>query len=268
MKRNILLTIAYDGRDFHGWQRQPGKRTVQGELEKTLSYVIGQQVTIDGTSRTDAGVHALGQRASLRGDFGIPANRIPFAVNNILDDIYIVDAEEVQNDFHARFDSVGKTYEYKINISDTPDLFQRAYEYQLTRARRHLLVTEQDGTNDFERGFQRMKKACGYLIGTYDCACFMAQGSFVPESTVKTIYDVTVTKIADDLTIVVTGSGFLYNMVRIIVGTLVDIGTGRIEPEDIAAMIASRDRTRAGHTAPPQGLYLKKIYYKIEDIIK
>ena len=183
MERNILLTIEYDGTGFSGWQRQPGVRTVQGELEKALSYVCGKPVQINGTSRTDAGVHALSQRASFRGEFGIPTDRIPLAVNNYLagslgsgyacGDVRIIRAEEMPADFHARFDSKGKTYRYILRHGSAASAFSRNYCYHLKAA----LAAEP------------MRKAAAFIEGTHDFACFQAAGGTVRETTVRTIYD-------------------------------------------------------------------------------
>lgn len=247
--KNILLTIEYDGTDFHGWQRQPGKRTVQGEIEKTLSKLLRQDITITATSRTDSGVHALGQRANVKGNFGIPIERIPLAANNMLaGDVRIKSAEEVELDFHARFDAVGKKYIYLIRNASY-DLMQRNFCYHIEK----------------ELDFQSMKEAVKYLVGAHDFKSFMAAGGKVPESTVRTIYsaNLTVEPINEGRKIIfeVRGNGFLYNMVRIIVGTLVDIGLGKIPSSDMKDIIESCNRSRAGHTAPPQGLYLSEIYF-------
>ena len=264
MERNILLTIKYDGSAFHGWQRQPNKRTVQGTLEEALSKFCGQEIKIDGTSRTDAGVHAFGQRASFKGDFGIPTDKIKLAVNNYLaggmnqlnhvGDVEILDAVEMPADFHARFDSKGKTYRYVINNSKEPDIFRRNYCY---------FVPE-------KLDLDRMKEAAAHIVGTHDFKSFEASGSQEKETTVRTISELKIERIEesgeggahkDDIILEITGDGFLYNMVRIIVGTLVEVGLGRKEPAELKNIIEKKDRTFAGHTAPAAGLYLKEIYY-------
>ena len=252
-QRNILLTIEYDGSNFCGWQRQPGKRTVQGELERVLSILCACEVKLNGTSRTDAGVHALGQRASFCGEFGIPTDRIPRAANNLLagsmnnmqvGDVRILKAEEVAEDFHARFDAEGKKYIYRINNSGAADVFRRNYEYFVERP----------------LDLAAMQKAAEYIVGKHDFACFQAAGGQPRKTTVRTIYSLDIAG-AGGFEISVVGDGFLYNMVRIITGTLVDVGLGKIEPDALPEIIESRDRQRAGHTAPPQGLYLAEIYY-------
>lgn len=268
--RNILLKIEYDGTGFSGWQRQPQPevRTVQGELEETLSRICGQEIRIDGTGRTDAGVHALGQCATFSGDFGIPADRLVKAANDILADsrqkggpIRIISAEEVPENFHARFSAEGKTYVYRIYNAETMPVFLRSYRYHVKK----LLDID------------AMKRAAEAFPGKHDFKAFMAMGSTPQETTVRTIFGVDIQvyyaagqtdKKPDfasrqplELNISVTGDGFLYNMVRIIAGTLVDVGLGRISPDDIPAIISDCDRQKAGHTAPPQGLYMAEVYF-------
>lgn len=256
MERNILLTIEYDGTDFSGWQRQPGVRTVQGQLEQVLSKVCAMEVSLNGTSRTDAGVHALGQRASFKGDFGIPTERIMVAVNNLLcggmnararaSDVRLCDVREMPLDFHARFDSKGKKYRYLIRNSNDMSVFSRNYCYQVKSP----------------LDLEAMTKAAAFIQGTHDFACFQSAGGTPRETTVRTVYDLKVKRDGEEnIAIEISGDGFLYNMVRIITGTLVEVGQGKRRPEDIQAVIESRDRRKAGHTAPPEGLYLVEVYY-------
>ncbi|MBP3815938.1 MAG: tRNA pseudouridine(38-40) synthase TruA [Firmicutes bacterium] len=253
--KNVLLTIEYDGSAFHGWQEQPGLRTVQGVLQDALSTVLGFDVKVNGTSRTDAGVHALGQCLSFSGEFGIPTENIPLAVNNVLSkgrtgggtipgDIRVLECKEVPLDFHARFDCKKKTYRYVLN-QGKPNVFRRNYCYYV------------DGPLDVEN----MERAGKLIEGTHDFACFQSAGGNPRESTVRTVYELKVHKDKEDIVIQVTGDGFLYNMVRIIVGTLVEVGQGKREASDITEIISSGDRSMAGHTAPAQGLYLSKIYF-------
>lgn len=256
MKKTVLLTIQYDGSKFHGWQRQPGKPTAQGELEKVLSEICDQEIKIDGTSRTDAGVHALGQRATFSGDFSIPIANIKKAANDMLSRgstykgksgaMRIVSAEEAPRDFHARFNSVGKRYRYLIDCAKEIDLFNRDYVYALP------------GDLDIEA----MKEGAKHIEGTHDFTCFQAAGGNPQETTVRTVYSVDIDKDDDLISIEVTGDGFLYNMVRIIVGTLVEVGQGRKAPKEIKKIIESCDRTLAGPTAPAEGLYLEKVFYE------
>jgi tRNA pseudouridine38-40 synthase len=215
---------------------------------------MGQSVHVHGTSRTDAGVHAYGQCASFSGNFGIPVERIPVAVNNLLEDAAVVSAREVSNGFHARYSAVGKTYLYRICVSDRSDIFLREYRYQL------------NGVPDTGK----MKKALRQFVGTHDFNAFRSVGGKEPETTVRTIRSAELEEresvdskgfATREIEIRVTGDGFLYNMVRIIVGTLVDVGRGRIADVDVGEIIASGDRTMAGHTAPPQGLWLERVYF-------
>jgi pseudouridylate synthase I len=257
MNRNILITIEYDGTDYSGWQRQPDQRTVQGILEEALSKVCDMPISIDGVSRTDAGVHALGQRATFSGDFGIPTDRIMLAVNNLLaggaiastkdGDVRIIDVKEVPAGFHARFDAVGKKYRYKIRNTQDMPVFLRNYRYHV---RTPLDV-------------EKMNEAAALLKGTHDFACFQAAGGNPRQTTVRTITDIKVFQaMGGDVVLEVSGDGFLYNMVRIITGTLVEVGQGKIAPEKMNEILDSADRQLAGHTAPPQGLYLVEVYYK------
>lgn len=257
-ERNILLTIEYDGSEFSGWQRQSGVRTVQGELENALCRVLGTPVAINGTSRTDAGVHALGQQASFRGTFGIPTERIQTAVNNLLagrgggigkigrvGDVRIVAVKEMPLTFHARFDAKGKLYRYIIANSGETDLFRRRYCYQVDRP----------------LDVEAMKQAAAYVVGTHDFRCFQAAGSTPRKTTVRTVSSLEVKRQGSDVVLEVAGDGFLYNMVRIMTGTLVEVGLGRRTPASMASVIEGGDRRLAGHTAPPEGLYLVKVFY-------
>ena len=263
--RNILIKIEYDGSAYSGWQIQPAVPTIQGEIERALRQTLGRDIQINGTSRTDAGVHALGQCASFEIEEGIPTERIPYALNNALPgDIRILSAEEMPEDFHARFSSKGKTYIYKMK--EHVSAFESRYCYEVP-----------EGLD-----FEAMQKAAAYIKGEHDFKCFQASGSDEKLTTVRTIFDIRINMIenkkadpegqADPANqsseksnkgyeLIVSVDGFLYNMVRIITGTLVDVGAGKILPEDLPEIIEGRDRTRAGHTAPPQGLYLAKVYY-------
>ena len=254
MEKNFLLKISYDGSNFSGWQRQPDKRTVQGTLEHALSVFTGEEVTISGTSRTDAGVHALMQCATLRGDFSIPPEGLMRAVNNLLaggmnkknpvGDVQILSIDEMPEGFHARFDCKGKTYRYVI-YSGEKDIFRRNYAYW---------VPEMPDAD-------KMRKGASYLVGTHDFKAFQSSGGNERETTVRTISDITISEDGKDIVIEITGDGFLYNMVRIITGTLLEMGTGKKDPEEMKAIIDSMDRSKAGHTAPAEGLYLKEIYF-------
>ena len=256
MDKNILLKIAYDGAGFHGWQRQPDKPTVQGHLETVLSRLFKTEILLNGTSRTDAGVHALGQQASFKADVNIPVEKLARVVNNALcgcekgsfaiSPVRIVEAEEKPPEFHARFDARGKTYIYKIKNTQTIDIFQRNYVYH---------VAEPLDTD-------AMRQAAKLLAGTHDFKSFEASGSTPRESTVRTIYRLELLQKEDLLEFHVTGDGFLYNMVRIIVGTLIEIGQNRLSLTNIQKALSTGDRKYAGRTAQPQGLYLKSVKYE------
>ncbi len=250
-----MLTIEYDGTYFSGWQRQPDVRTVQGELERALSKVCNQTITINGVSRTDSGVHALGQKASFKADFGIPTEKIMLAVNNLLSggmhsqkgtaDVRIVAVEEVPKEFHARFNCRGKMYRYIIRNSPDVDIFRRNYCYQIKQP----------------LDMEAMKKAAKCIVGTHDFKCFQSSGGEEKETTVRTIHSLNIYRSGEDVILEISGDGFLYNMVRIITGTLVEVGLGKKKPEEISRIIESKERKNAGHTAPATGLYLVEVYY-------
>ncbi|MDO4552608.1 MAG: tRNA pseudouridine(38-40) synthase TruA [Bacillota bacterium] len=264
-RRNLLLTIEYDGSGFSGWQRQPGKRTVQGELERVLSVLCGGPVELAGTSRTDAGVHALAQRAAFSGEYGIPTERIGEAANRLLTgggpgsvgDVRILHVEEVPEEFHPRFGAAGKKYIYKIRNAPAPDVFLRNYCYQVSRP----------------LDAERMRRGALLLEGTHDFRSFMAAGGTPRENTVRTLYRVRVEESplpegGAELSLEVRGDGFLYNMVRILTGTLVEVGLGKREPEELPEILKALDRGQAGHTAPPQGLYLAEVYFDKEALFR
>ena len=251
--RNVLLTIEYDGSGFHGWQIQPNLRTVQGYLQEVLSFICNEPVKVEGTSRTDAGVHAYGQQATIRGNFKIPSERIPIAANNIMDDVKIISAVDMPEGFHARFSALGKTYLYKIGMQNESYIFRRNYAYILKES----------------LNISNMREGVKCIIGKKDFACFQAMGGNPTETTVRTIFGAEICELpTGEICVEVTGDGFLYNMVRIIVGTLIDVGRGKKAPEEIENIIASKKRDMAGPTAPACGLYLKKVYYNKEDIEK
>ncbi|MDR3364172.1 MAG: tRNA pseudouridine(38-40) synthase TruA [Clostridiales Family XIII bacterium] len=274
---NILLKIAYDGSGFHGWQKQPGIRTVQGVLEETLAAVCGAPLTLDGTSRTDAGVHAFGQCATLRGDFGIPVQRIPLAANNLLADIRILGAEKKPAGFHARFDALGKAYVYRFAVcppapplpaptaapQPMPESAPQPSLAPVFLRNYACLLKEKPNIGN-------MAEAAKYIEGTQDFACFQAAGSAPRGTTVRTVFSVRISEgrekdlagcAYETIALEVTGDGFLYNMVRIIAGTLADVGAGKTAPAQVGEIVASGNRDRAGRTAPPQGLYLKEVYF-------
>ncbi|MBE6042470.1 MAG: tRNA pseudouridine(38-40) synthase TruA [Clostridiales bacterium] len=256
MGKNVLIRIEYDGTGFSGWQIQPGLRTVQGEIEHVLKYIAGEDVRIHGTSRTDAGVHALGQCASFDWNSNMPVEKLPEVMNRRFGaggegrsgapgDIRILSAEVMDEEFHARYSCKGKTYRYVID--KTGDIFRRKQAFQYPGA---------DGLD-----IDAMRMAAAHIVGTHDFKCFETSGGTPRETTVRTVSDLTISETRDSIIMEITGDGFLYNMVRIITGTLVEVGDGRISPDEIPEIIESRSRGRAGFTAPPQGLYLKEIYF-------
>ena len=244
--RNLLLKIQYDGTRYHGYQIQPNVITVQGELESALSAITKESISVNGCSRTDAGVHAVEYACSFQTAFPIPAERLPIVLNNKLpDDIRALSCCEVSENFHARFDTKSKTYRYIINCDANPDLFTRNFEWQIKR----------------ELDVEKMNVAASMFIGEKDFRSFMTSGANV-ETTVRTIYSLEVKKKDNYICIYINANGYLYNMVRIITGTLYNVGIGKTTPEQVEEIINSKNRENAGPTAPPQGLALYKVEYQ------
>lgn len=238
MKKRIKLVVAYDGTAYHGWQVQPNAVTIEGVLNEKLTELLGEKITVTGVSRTDAGVHSLGNVAVFDTTTRIPADKISYALNQRLpEDIVVQESVEVAADFHPRFCDSRKTYEYRILNRKFPIPTMRKDTYFYYRP---LDVTA-------------MQKAAEYLVGEHDFKSFCTVGAQV-ETTVRTIYALTVTKEEDLIKIRVTGNGFLYNMVRILAGTLISVGIHEREPEDMERILAACDRTAAGPTAPACGL--------------
>lgn len=248
MKR-IKLTVAYDGTDYCGWQIQKNGITVEEVVNRALSRLTGEEITVVGASRTDAGVHARGNVAVFDTDTRIPAERIAYAVNALLpEDVVVVRSEEVPAGWHPRKCVSVKTYEYRILNKEFPDPVRRRDTYFVS----------------FSLDIERMRRAAEYLKGEHDFKSFCSAQTAV-ETTVRTIYDLDIKKEGEIITIRVRGNGFLYNMVRIIAGTLAGVGRGYFEPEDMERMLEAKDRTQAGVTAPPQGLILVGIEYEKPD---
>ena len=243
---NIKLTLEYDGSDFCGWQVQPGQRSVQGVLEKSIWRLTGEELRVTGSGRTDTGVHALGQVANFKTLSSIPPQRFKPALNGVLpDDIRVVDSCEVADAFHARYSAVSKTYQYHLVVSDyAPPLLRKrvwAVKYALEE--------------------EKMIKCLADLIGTHDFAAFSSTGS-TATSTVRTVTNAQLITTSDSRFVVeVTGSGFLYNMVRIIAGGVVAIGAGIIPPDRFRTALRVGERSLLHVTAPPQGLYLVRVEY-------
>lgn len=241
----VKLTIEYDGTNYAGWQMQKNGMSVQEMLEKAFASASGQHARIHGAGRTDAGVHALAQVAHLDTECSIPANKISYAMNMLLpSDIRVKESCEAQEHFHARFDAKAKTYRYTYYNDKHASAI-----YRNSTAHVHGKID-----------ITAMKIAAEYIRGTHDFACFCASGSSVTD-TVRTVYRLEVESDLPFIYIDVTGDGFLYNMVRIIAGTLIDVGQGKVSPEYVKDIIAGRDRSGAGATAPARGLMMQRIYY-------
>lgn len=243
--KNIKLVIEYDGSSYAGWQRQNNALSIQEAVERAIGLITSEEITITGSSRTDAGVHARGQTANFYTKSKIPVEKFSAAINSKLPrDISILGAEEVSEDFHARYFSKGKRYSYTI----------------LNRRANPALMRNYLSHCPYELNFEDMVRASRSFIGTHDFSAFRSTGSSVKTS-VRTVRFLELEKKGDIITMNIEADGFLYNMVRIIAGTLIDIGRGRIPADSISDIIASKDRERAGHTAPPMGLCLEKVYY-------
>ncbi|MFC7372625.1 tRNA pseudouridine(38-40) synthase TruA [Fictibacillus iocasae] len=241
------LTIAYDGTGFAGYQIQPAGRTVQGEIERCLAVMHkGGPVPVSASGRTDAGVHARGQVLHFDSSLAITPERWIKALNALLPaDIRVLDAQEAESTFHARFSAVGKEYVYKLNTSRQGDVFQRNYASHFP----------------YPLDAELLDAAIPHFLGTHDFTSFCSARSEV-EDKVRTIHHLELLRDGADWTITIRGDGFLYNMVRIIVGTLLDVGQGKIEPGSISELLRARDRTKAGKTAPAHGLYLNRVFYE------
>lgn len=243
----VLLTVAYDGSGYYGWQRQKDFVSVQQRLEEGLSALLKKDITVRGASRTDTGVHSLGQRAVFTDDtITIPVEKIPYALNTFLpEDIVITNAVEVDESFHPQYSVTDKTYEYKIlNTTFKNPMLNRYTEF----VRQKL-------------DLEKMQEACTYFIGEHDFKAFCATGGS-SKTTVRTIYSLEVEKNNDIIIIRIKGNGFLYNMVRIVAGTLVYVGLGKIKPGEISSIISSLDRAKAGKTLSPNGLTLMEVNYE------
>lgn len=238
--------VSYDGTLFAGYQVQPEKRTVQLEFEKALRIMHkGKEIKVTASGRTDAGVHAKGQVIHFDSPYSFPAENWGKALNALLpEDIAVMSVEEASADFHARFDASGKEYRYMISLSKKRDPFQRNYSY-------HFPYTLDYGA---------VKETLPFLLGTHDFTSFCSAKTEV-EDKVRTIKEIELLEGDGMLIFRFVGSGFLYNMVRILVGTLLEVGTGKKKPEDMAEILEKKDRSFAGKTAPGQGLYLWEVFY-------
>ena len=243
--RNIKLTIEYDGKDFKGWQKQPNKPNIQGEIERAIYNITKEEVDLIGSGRTDAGVHALGQVANFKTNSNIPIEKLALAINSQLKNTIIIKkAEEVDERFHSRYNAKHKTYRYIINNSPCGTAIYRNLEYCFP----------------IKLDVSKMQEAAKYFEGEHDFKAFKSSGTSAKNS-VRTIYNASVKQEGEKIIIELTGNGFLYNMVRIISGTLLDVGLQKIKPEEIKNIIEEKDRQKAGKTLPAHGLYLVEVKY-------
>ena len=244
--RNIKLVIEYDGKEFNGWQKQPNKLNIQGTIEKAIEQITGEKIELIASGRTDRGVHSLGQVANFKTNSKIPIEKFAIAINsNLKKSILIKSAEEVDEKFHSRISCKQKTYRYVINNSKLGTAIYRNLETHIP----------------MKLDVEKMKQAIKYFEGEHDFKAFKASGTSSKNS-IRTIYKAEIIEKEDEkIWIELTGNGFLYNMVRIIAGTLVEVGLGNIKPEEISNIIKEGKRENAGKTLPPQGLYLVKVEY-------
>lgn len=244
MKR-VMLTVAYEGTKYCGWQVQPNGITIEEVLNRELSRLLQEPIEVLGASRTDAGVHAMGNVAVFDTNTKIPAEKLSYALNRSLpEDIVIQNSREVRKNFHPRKTESRKTYEYRIWNADFVQPFNRNYT--------HFVYSELD--------VKAMQEAAKYLLGEHDFTSFCSIKTQVPDH-VRTIYELSVTKEQQLITIRIRGNGFLYNMVRIITGTLLQVGLHRMKPEEVKTILEAKNRELAGPTAPAKGLMLVGIEY-------
>ena len=240
------MTIAYDGTRYNGWQRQENtEQTIQGKLEQLISRMTGETIEIQGSGRTDRGVHAHGQVANFHTDTRMTTEEMRTYMNEYLPmDIAILDVRDAAERFHSRLHVKRKTYCYHIWNSEVPNVFFRKYSYQIAEP----------------LDLEAMKKAAELLLGTHDFKSFCSKKK-TKKSTVRMIESIKICKEGDEIVLTYKGNGFLYNMVRILTGTLIEVGHGEREPEEIPSIIKAQDREKAGFTAPAQGLFLERVDY-------
>lgn len=244
--RRIKLTVAYDGTNYCGWQIQPNGITIEAALNRAVSTLTGEEIRVLGASRTDSGVHALGNVAVFDTRSRIPAERFSYALNQRLPrDIAVVNSEEVPLDWHPRYQNSRKTYEYRIINTKVPMPTERLY---------HCFV-------GFDLDVEKMREGAAYLLGEHDFASFCCIRTNA-KTTVRTITELNIEQKDKEIVIRVSGNGFLYNMVRIIAGVLIRVGRGFYEPEKVLSLLEGKERTREAVTAPPQGLFLVGIEYE------
>lgn len=242
---NVKILLEYDGTNYHGWQRQKNARSIQEVLEEAISAITGEKIRVTGAGRTDAGVHAAGQVANFKTNTRIPVEKLPYAINSRLPvDIVVKEARMVSEEFHARLSAKAKVYSYTIYNAPFPSPLLRNYTYFFP----------------LPLDMGAMKEAASQFVGLHDFSAFRASGSPV-KSSVRQINRLEINRCQDLIKIEIEANGFLYNMVRIIAGTLLDAGLHKINPGEVASIIRSGDRDRAGKTLPPQGLCLLKVVY-------
>ena len=246
MLRSFLICISYDGTEFCGYQVQDNGRTVGGVMLTALKRVFGEVLNVSGCSRTDSGVHALNYFISFKADTKMSAETVVKALNaNLPDDVSVKSCREVADDFHARYSIISKEYEYRMYTADVKSPFMRNYALYLK----------------YPLNVELLNKAAASFEGTHDFSSFMASGSKITD-TVRTVYKASVSEVSHGVySFNISADGFLYNMVRIAVGTLLGVQQGKLLPEDIKGIIEAHDRNKAGFTAPPHGLYLKEVCY-------
>ncbi len=244
--QNLRMTIQYDGTKYDGWQRQGNTdNTIQEKIETVISRITGEEIELNGSGRTDAGVHALGQVANFKTDSEYDEEYMLKEINRYLPkDIRLLDLKKEDIRFHSRLNAKRKTYIYRIDNTDFGSVFDRRYAMRFNE----------------RLDVKAMKEAAAFYVGEHDFKSFCTKKS-MKKSTVRRIYSVDITKSKGIIEITYCGNGFLYNMVRILTGTLIDVGRGRLKPRDIADIIEARDRGRAGFTAEPEGLFLKSVEY-------
>lgn len=257
--KNIKITISYDGSGYAGWQRlkeEEGKRSLQSVLEEALSLVLKENIKITGSGRTDKGVHAIGQAANFKCHTKLGPKEMQGAINEVLpEDIWVTDVIEVPMDFHSRKSAIAKTYEYRFEMEEVPSVFLRKYICQVGE----------------ELDIKAMEKAAAFLTGTHDFKAFSSEkredyGTVrrIDSIFIEAVKDVSCHRVSRQVRIQITGNGFLYNMVRIIAGTLLEIGRHKRKAEEIEGILKSKRRENAGMTLPPQGLYLKEVIFPVE----
>lgn len=244
--QNYKLIIQYDGTRYNGWQRQGNtENTIQGKLNEIIGKYMGEEIDIAGSGRTDAGVHAYGQVANFKTEKFLDKDKFLTDINSYLpQDIRIIKVESVDERFHARLSAVSKTYEYVIDNGAVADVFARKYSYRIEQP----------------LDVEKMRTAAGLLTGTHDYISFCGNKKF-KKSSVRTVTDISITELAGKVTISFNGNGFLQNMVRIMAGTLIEVGLGKRDAESMTGILEAKSREAAGMMAPAEGLFLKKVEY-------